>query len=207
VEKRARFLGLYEPTISWTDFILSVESLLFFFLLITQKPLSYLLGLQAAIFFMTAFASCMGGISHGFFRIEAGRAYGIVWKATLLSLILNGALILLCAWYFSPFNSVDRNLQFLLAALYTLAGLFLVLFKRDDFFVALLFYVPPAIALFLALLPSGERYGLWGLGLTFVAGWVQWRKIAWDQRFLDHNTLYHCLQAVSLYFLYRWAAT
>jgi len=86
---------------------------------------------------------------------------------------------------------------------------FVVIFLTDAFLVAIVNYLPSTlfliIAFFVAYRAQPSRpllAGLSGLVLTLIAAAVQQSQIALHPRF-NHNALYHVLQAVALFLVFR----
>ena len=209
--KEKKFLGLYEPSISWSNFLISLECLiatclLFSFSLSNQQ--FYILG----IFISTFFASVCGGIVHGMFKVEEGKLFHFIWKMTLVFMILNGTLVFLSTLYYFPLFRIGEVYEIFLASVYFLIGFYWVWFKSTDFLIALTFYVPVTILLLIVLVingivagfNSGQGFALLGLGLTLLAGFAQYKQISLKSLKIDHNTLFHLIQAIALVFIYFW---
>lgn len=88
----------------------------------------------------------------------------------------------------------------------------LVVFVTDSFSIAIANYLPSTlflIAAFFASYRSGAgtsvAIGLCGLLLTLVAAAVQQARLALHPTYFNHNALYHLLQAIALFLIFRAA--
>ena len=93
-------------------------------------------------------------------------------------------------------------------AVYTLV----VLFITDAFAAAITNYLPATLfllaAFFVAYRGTGSMplaLGLGGLVLTVMAAGVQQARIALHPTYFNHNALYHLLQAIALFLIFRAA--
>ena len=83
---------------------------------------------------------------------------------------------------------------------------------ESELAVAIAAYLPASL-FWLAVLVLAYREtrqspalaGVIGVLLTFAAAWVQQRNIALHPRYFDHNALYHVIQFIALFLLYRSA--
>jgi hypothetical protein len=89
----------------------------------------------------------------------------------------------------------------------------IVLAGFQDFLVAVVHYLPSAVFLLIALAVAYYRrrarplgLGLVGMVLIFVGAGLQQARVALHPVHFDHNAVYHVVQAVALYLLYRGAA-
>jgi hypothetical protein len=158
-----------------------------------------------------AFGSLLGGISHGLLPEESGRAGGLIWRATLMAIgpAAVGLWMLASILLFRP-SSVERSRTLALIVLAVYVGV--VLFEYQNFLIALLLYVPAAVLLLVAfavhLKHSSDTFaidGLIAMGITLVAGVLQYLRVGLHPVYFNHNALYHLCQAVGLFFLYRAA--
>ena len=86
---------------------------------------------------------------------------------------------------------------------------FVVLFVRHEFFIAIIAYLPATLFLLIGLIGAYRsrrlpplRWGITGLGLTFVAAAVQRLHIAVHPHYFDHNALYHVIQGTALWMIF-----
>ena len=157
-------------------------------------------------FSATALASLAGGAVHGFFADSK-----ILWRFVLIALGVVSA----SAWALGArLLLTDRVAGFVTAAapvelaVYTL----LVVFVTDSFSIAIANYLPSTLFLIVAFFASYRSgagtpvaIGLSGLVLTLVAAAVQQARIALHPTYFNHNALYHLLQAIALFLIFRAA--
>lgn len=159
------------------------------------------------IFFgATAAASFAGGTVHGFFADSK-----ILWRVVLISLGVVSA----AAWAIGArllFGDRIARIITIAAWVEFAAYALLVAFVTDSFAVAIVNYLPSTIFLIVAFFVSYQAgsaaplaLGLGGLVLTLVAAGVQQARIALHPTYFNHNALYHLLQAVALFLIFRAA--
>src|SRR5262249_47951175 len=88
----------------------------------------------------------------------------------------------------------------------------LIAFVTDNFAVAIVNYLPATLFLIVAFYISYRAtdaapilLGLAGLTLTLLAAGVQQSRIALHPTYFNHNALYHLLQAIALFMVFRAA--
>lgn len=133
----------------------------------------------------------------------------MLWRATLLLLGVTSA----AAWTIGAHMSLREPartwvrraalVQFLVYAA-------IVLFVSSRFVVAIAVYLPATVFLLIAMIVAYRRVpqrplalGIGGLLLTFVAAAVQQTGIALHPVYFDHNVLYHVIQGVALFLIFR----
>ncbi|MBI3454778.1 MAG: hypothetical protein HY002_03175 [Candidatus Rokubacteria bacterium] len=201
-----------EPDVTLTDYGLAVECALFACLL--ERPGARRGPLRAwfVLFFGSAgLAALAGGTVHGFFLDPATAGARVLWPLTLLA---SGATAL-AAW------AIGARIQFaeaaarrieIAAALEFSAYAAIVVLGDQAFAVAVLNYLPAALFLLvvfgLAYRRTGERpilIGTLGLGATFVASAVQQAGVSLHPVYVNHNALYHLIEAGALFLLFQGA--
>jgi predicted neutral ceramidase superfamily lipid hydrolase len=154
-------------------------------------------------------AALLGGIAHGFLPDETQFWGALIWRATLVFVGVTGmgAMMLASFLLFRP-RAVERMRFAMMIAFAIYSGI--VLFEWQRFVVALVFYIPPAVLLFIAFLVRWRRGresfatdGLIAMALTFVAAGLQHFRVSIDPVYLNNNVIYHLVQAVAVFFLYR----
>jgi len=163
--------------------------------------------LWAGALAMTAAASLIGGTYHGFVERMSGRAGRVTWMLAQLAAGLASACLLAAA-------VLAVSAGALRIVLLAVAGIKLLLFARaasrsDEFLPAIVDYGTALLAILLAawfIRPSGLTPAAgWitaGVALSAMAGLIQWARIA-PHRHFNHNDLFHVVQSVALYLLYR----
>lgn len=204
---------LADPDVALTDFGLALECGLFTCLLARRRARGPALRRWWLLFFASVgLASFAGGLVHGFFDDPASPRGAALWLLTLLA--IGGAA--LAGWGIGAWLLLSPAAARLVSAA---AGLgfalyvSVVLLYSRSFLVAIAHYLPATAFLFVALAVAYGRararpplLGLVGLLLTVVAAGVQQGGIALHPVYLDHNALYHVIQAVALLLLFRAAA-
>lgn len=203
-------IELTKPAVSLTDFALAVECATFTALLLVRPATdTRLRNWFAAFFASVAVASLLGGVLHGFFEYSTSPARAVIWTATLLSILVTS----FTAWSIGAMLQLGpvatRWVQaFALAQLVVFS--FLVLFVTREFAIVIAAYLPATVFLLVAMWLAWRRrrhralaVGVTGLVLVFVGAAVQQLGITIHPVYLDHNTLYHVIQGIALWMLYR----
>ena len=202
-----------EPDVTLTDLGLALECGLFVWLLARGGlPGDPLRRWWLLFFGSVGLASLAGALVHGFFPDPASFQRQALWVLTLLAI----GSAALAGW------GIGGQLLFRLAvARWFVAGAGLgfalyavvVLFRSRTFLVAIAGYLPAVIFLAVALAVVYRRtrarpllLGLVGLLLTLAAAGIQQGGLALHPVYFDHNALYHVVQAVALFLLFRAAA-
>ena len=189
-----------EPDVTLTDYALALECAVFCVLLIRGGPWTQSLRRWWTFFFASVgTAALIGGTVHGFLPGNA-----VLWTATLLTL---GAASL-AAWMIGAhLLGLPAVRRAAIALLVIYVGV--VLFVRQEFFVAIAMYLPSTLFLLVAMVQvhrvtreHAVAIGIWGLALTFVAAAVQQLKVGLHPVYFNHNALYHLIQFVALWLLF-----
>lgn len=201
---------LHEVAVSISDFSLSaLSAVLAARLLSRNTEMQRVKKWFAVEIIAVAVAALLGGIVHGFVSDTDGFWGALIWRSTLVFIGLTGfaAIMIASLLLFRP-GTVERIriAALLIFAIY--CGL--VLFEWQHFGVALAFYIPTAILLFVAFLVRWRRNhasfasdGLIAMALTFIAGGVQHFHIGIHPVYFNHNVVYHLVQGGAMVFLYR----
>jgi hypothetical protein len=205
-------IALTEPAVALTDLALAVECAAFVTLLMRGNAGDRTLHFWFVVFFASAgLASLLGGAVHGFFPDKASDGRRFLWQATLLAILTTsvaawniGAILLLTA---KQATMVQR-----LAILQLVIFSLVVMFVRDEFFIAVIAYLPATLFLLIGLLAGyrtrrlpGLRWGIAGLGVTLLAAAVQRLNIGLHPHYFDHNALYHVIQGAGLWMIFLGA--
>ena len=205
-------LELTRPAVSLTDYALAIECAVFAVLLARRPAADRVLRQWFVVFFLSiAAASTLGGTMHGFFEYSTSPVRTILWIATLLSILLTS----FATWSIAAIIQLDARTSrwvqaFALAQILVLS--LVVLFLSRQFVIAIVAYLPATVFFLIALWLAYRRrresalaWGVAGLALTFVGAAVQQLKIAPHPIYFDHNALYHVIQFVALWMIYRAA--
>ncbi|HWL38656.1 MAG TPA: hypothetical protein VNO75_00285 [Gemmatimonadaceae bacterium] len=205
-------MQLTSPAVSLTDFALAIECTLFAVLLSRRPASDVVLRKWFVTFFASvAVASLLGGTMHGFFEHSTSPIRTALWTGTLLSILLTSY----TAWSIAAVIQLDARFGRMVrwfAAVQMIALALVVLFVTQKFLIAIVAYLPATIFLLVAFILAYRRRrvpalgsGVAGLGLVFVGAAVQQLGLALHPVYLDHNTIYHLIQGVALWLIYRAA--
>lgn len=208
---------LTRPDVSLTDYALAIECAAFTLLLIRRPATDPVVRNWFVAFFASvSAASLLGGTVHGFFEYSTSPVRGILWNATLLSILVTS----FATWSVAAILQLDPRAarwvgRFALAQMLVLA--LVVLFVTQEFVIAIVAYLPATLFLFISLSLAYRRrrdsalgWGVAGLVLTFVGAAVQQLKLAAHPVYFDHNALYHVIQFAALWMIYlaaKWIST
>lgn len=154
-------------------------------------------------------AALLGGMAHGVFPNQDSFWGAMTWRFTLVFVGLTGmgAVMIASFLLFRP-GAVERLRSVMIVAFAVYSGL--VLFEWQRFVVALAFYLPAALLLFIAFLIRWRRQrdsfasdGLIAMAITFLAAGLQHFQVSIHPVYFNNNVVYHVLQAVAIFFLYR----
>jgi hypothetical protein len=163
------------------------------------------------IFAAAALASLMGGVVHGFLPADDEKITQFFWLITMISVGVSSYNLNLVNLHLLFRNemviSIRKYIRILLAIY-----IVIVIWVSSQFYIAIISYIPAAIVLFLILFSRVMRKrtmanlgGLVGLGLTFVAAYIQQSHLAIHPVYMDHNALYHVLQSLGMAGLFIFA--
>lgn len=198
-----------EPAVTLTDYALTLECLIFAFLLFGRAASEGRVARHFAwLFILLAAASLLGGTYHGFFSgIETGLGASI-WTGTLIAI----GLVTFVTWIIAGEIQLGAAGQrvVLFIAMAQLAGfLYLVFFVRKDFLIASAGTAPAMLFLlagyFVANRRSGHqaiRLGIIGLLVAFAGAVQQQLKIGIDPHLFNHNAVYHVIQGVAFLLIF-----
>lgn len=205
-------MTLTEPAVALTDFALAIECVVFVLLLARGDASDRTLRLWFIVFFASAgLASVLGGSVHGFFPDKSSDSRRILWQATLLAILVTA----LAAWNIGAgLLLTERNAT--VVRRFTILQLvifsFVVMFVKPEFYIAISAYLPATLFLLIGLIVGYRsrrlpalRWGIAGLGLTFLAAAVQRLNIAIHPHYFDHNALYHVIQGAGLWMIFLGA--
>ncbi len=211
-----RITGLAEPGVAITDFILALETFTLVTLLASKGGLrTSATGLWfISMFGCLASASLTGGILHGFFNTPSQQYHMLFWDAALISI---GGVAFSCCNLAATLLPPLRNRSSLVGGI-SVAALLLyiwyVVTGYRTFLTAIIFYLPATILLLAAIIDqhrkkesTGTLCGVLGIVLTFVAAGIQQLQFYIEPYVLNHNTLYHIVQGIALWLIYRYAAS
>jgi hypothetical protein len=192
---------MHEPAVAITDFILAVECAVFVVLIIRKLQHSVYRTWLIVFFFSIAAGALAGGLTHAYFPNDATGVR--LWLVTMASI---GVTALSC-WNLGAELLHKRWVALrAVAALAFIGYAALILLDFREYRVVVLNYLPAALFLLGACTIAwrrGERALRWaviGIVFTFVAAAIQMVRVRIP--FLEHNALYHLVQAGALMLIY-----
>ena len=200
-----------EIDVALTDYGLTVICLVFAWILVRSISHDRVLSIWFTILFASVgLAAAMGGTIHGFLH-EDNLSHSIFWKGSLICIGVSA----LSAWMIGARIILSPTGQKIVSALSTVNFAIYfgyILFFNHDFLVAVVNYLPSAVFLLIAFVKIYRQtlhklafYAVTGLILTFIAATVQQLEIGLNDKYFGHNALYHVVQAIGLYFVFRGA--
>lgn len=205
-------MSLLEPDVALTDLIVAGECSLFSTLLWQSDAKRDSLRWWFVLFFAaTGTAALLGAVAHGFIADAASAEYRILW--VLIFGAIGGAGV--ASWAIGTHLALSATAAKLIitAAVGSfLLYLLVVIFVSQSFAVAVFYYVPAALFLFVTLIIAQLRGGykssklaLSGVLLSFVAAYIQHAEVSLTSLHLSHNALYHVVQAIALLLIFLGA--
>ncbi len=204
-------MSIAEPAVTLTDYGLTIECLILAFMLKRLKGTATANEFRnwfIVFFCALGAAALLGGTSHGFIREKTSLLHTAVWNSTLIAIGTAG----LAAWMIGGCLAASEKFKKWLtgvAVILFVINCAVVVFLVNTFLVAIIFYLPATLFLFIVFLwrflkrhSNYSLSGISGLLLTFVAAGIQQLRIAMHPIWFDHNALYHLIQAVALLLLF-----
>ncbi len=202
---------MLEPATTITDYLLAVECAWFAWTLTRRSAASLRRTAFVTVFVSVAAAAVLGGTVHGFLPDEEAASSRLLWTATMLSIGVTAGAMLLVGIELSSGDRTARRRVPVIAGVLAAYGL-VVVFVHQAFWVAIAAYLPAALYLLAVFLriwlrdgssPAGA--GALGIGATLVGAIVQQAGVAVHPVHFDHNAVYHVVQGLALYLLFRSA--
>jgi hypothetical protein len=154
------------------------------------------------IFFApSGIGALLGGITHGFLPDTQSTIYHVIWSATLLAIGIAG----LSSWGIGArllsSKTAAKQILTLAGSLFAMYAV-TVLLLSQSFAVAIVYYVPAAVFLLISFVLTYLRRprnylvaGIAGLAMSFAAASIQQTETGIVSLGLNHNALYHLVQA------------
>lgn len=200
-----------EPEVTMTNLLLAVECWVFVALLHRRHGSSEVVTWFRRLFAVLGAAAALGAIVHGFIADDGSALSRAVWTTNLLMLGAAGVAVAMIAASILVAAGPRRYVHGLLAAAFAFFAV-VVLFLTQDYAVALVATLPAIIFLLVALVVlyrrtaiAGLLFGIAGLVATLLAGMQQQLQLGFGPM-LDHNAVYHLIQIVAFWLLFRAVA-
>lgn len=200
-------MKILEPTTTFTDYILAAETLVFSILLLRSDTAASEISVRlwAFAFVTTAIGAAAGGTYHGFIQ-SLGKVAPAIWKITVYAIGIT-ALLMLSATALSTMSGTASKI-ILAAALVQFVFYAWWMAGHDDFKYVIYDYAPATILILILQVVSFTRGGAgsgWiisGLVLSFAGAAIQQSGFSLHRNF-NFNDIFHVIQMVAMYFLYR----
>lgn len=207
---------ILEPAVSITDYAIAVESGILATL--TWRKPRHACRVWFEVFFASVgLAAALGGTVHGFVADQRTVANAVMWRATLIAI----GVVALAAAMAGAGSGWGRIVRRSVAgigvtgfAIYCVA----VVFFTQEYLVAIVVYLPATMFLLISFVAACVRArtawqqrirllsGAAGMLLTFIAAGVQQSDLEIRALYLDHNAIYHVIQAGALLLIYAGTA-
>ncbi len=197
-----------EPDVVLTDYGLAIECAIFAWLIATRQPRGRIRTWALVFFLSVGLGAIAGGTVHGFFLDPASTGQRALWPTALIALGVTALSMWMIAARLGCSPPVGRAIgwaAWLVFVAYTL----IVCLGSQLFMVAVINYLLAGVFLIAVLWRiwrahgSAARDGIAGLLLTFVGSIVQQSRVGIDPRYFNHNAVYHVIEAVALYLMFR----
>lgn len=189
-------MTVHEPMTLATDYILAIASSIF------AMRLWRVHRLWALAFLFTACGSFFGGTSHGFAPVLERVARVALWKATVFSIGLASFFLLLGIARRRPPGRWNVLVPF---AVIKLVIYLSWMITHDGFVWVIADYGLTLLIVGALVLMPRDRDTLWildSIALSIVGALIQMSRVSLHTHF-NYNDLYHVIQVVALWFLYR----
>ena len=179
-------MNIHEPMTMATDLLIGLCALVMAVQLWTRG-----IRMWSAAFLFTAIAAILGGLHHGL-------ANETLWRPTIASVALASFFLL-----------AGTHKKLLVVAAVKFAIFAAIMIKRQEFLIVILDYgvtllvvASSAFFVWIRRKNRGSALIMAGVGVSVVAALVQQSGIRFHEHF-NHNDLYHLIQIVALWLLYR----
>ena len=202
-------MKLHEPMTTITDYILAVLTLVFAVSLfqVAQFDQQTSVWLWGAGFVASSLAAIFGGTTHGFYPYFGRTMQVGIWKLTVYAIGLSTS-FMLAGVIIASISVPLRQWAMMLMVAKTIIYMAWMA-KHDDFRYVIYDYVlAMVIALFLQVVSATQWQSpsaFWiisGIVVSFIGAGVQQSGFKLHKHF-NHNDLYHVIQMISFYLLYR----
>ena len=187
-----------------TDFILGATAAIIAYKLYLYPGASPAISIWSTAFVLISLSALLGGIYHGARHIAGERFNRYTWKAVLYALA-GASFLFLCAASFTVPVATVKIALIIFAAIKLLISIGAI-YSSDRFRMVMYDYlismVITAVLYSLFMPPHATLWFATGMIMSLIASAIQLRKIA-PKRYLDHNDIYHLLQALALIMMYK----
>jgi hypothetical protein len=202
----AEFFLMNEPATAITDLLLAIECAVLAMIAGSTRTDSHpLRGSSVLLFWALSVAALLGFIAHGFVPDQRSAPFAALWRTMLFSIAVVAAAAWTCAGFLWPRLRIQRLALQVAGISLIIAGTIIVLNIRhwaEGYEIALVTYLPAMLFLLVSFSAAvarrrgHPRTGVIGVLLSFAAAFAQ--HSSWQLGPLDHNALYHVIQALGL---------
>jgi hypothetical protein len=203
---------MVDPDVTLTDYLLAIECGVFVYLLYRNRGVRGPLRSWFLQFFGSiGLAALAGGTVHGFFSEAGSRGQAVLWPMMMLAI----GLAAVAAWSIGArllLSEVGARRVEIAATLQFLIYAVIILLATPSYRFAIANYIPAGLFLLIVLLILHRRVKrlevlvtAGGLILSFIAAAVQVGGVGLHPDYFDHNALYHLLEVVALFMIFRGA--
>ncbi len=202
-------MRITEPATMVTDYILAGMGIFFGrkLFLRGQEINQQAIRLWAVAFFAMAVGALAGGTWHGFTNYLGDLGQTITWKLSVYAIGVASVGLASAAIYAHSTGLTRRVLLILVVIKFLIYAVWML--NHDDFEYVINDYAPTMLFVFLlecwGLITRRAASAPWiiaGIAVSFVGAAIQQNEVALHPSF-NHNDLYHVIQMVGLYLLYR----
>lgn len=202
---------MHEPATAVTDLLLAIECGVLALVAAGTRTRNHpLRGSTVLLFWALALGALLGFVAHAFIPNQASRLFAVLWRILLLTIAVAGAATGAVAGLLWPSRRVQRAaVQLAGISLIVLAGLILLNVRHwaEGYGIALVSYGPAMLFLLISFAAGAIRQqrsrailGVPGVLLSSAAAVIQ--QSSWSLGPLDHNALYHVVQAAGLVLIF-----
>ena len=202
---------MHEPATAITDLLLAIECGVLALLAAGTRTRNHpLRGSTVLLFWALALGALLGFVAHAFIPNQASRQFAVLWRILLVTIAVVGAATWSAAGLLWPNLRVQRAaVQLAGISLLVFAALILLNVRHwaEGFGIALFCYGPAMLFLLISFAAAARRQqrrssilGVLGVLFSFAAAVIQ--QSSWSVGPLDHNALYHVIQAAGLVLIF-----
>jgi len=202
---------MHEPATALTDLLLAIEGAVLAIMAARINTSNHpLRGTTVLLFWALAVAALLGFVTHGFVPDHTTLLFNALWRVLLLSIAVAGAATWAAAGMLWQSVRLQRlALQFAGVLLIVLAAAILLNVRHwaEEYDIAIASYAPAMVFLLISFIAALFRtramftlFGAVGVLLSFLAAGIQQSALALGP--VDHNALYHIIQALGLVLLF-----
>ncbi len=199
-------LKITEPTTLITDYLIFVESLIFFIaLFLTKQPTQAFYFIQSYWLFL-GMGGLLGGTSHGFKLMLGENLDSKIWTLTLFTIGISTTSLFLgisTLYFVPPFTDYINLIMLGVLTFYIYKVNKSKLFRHTVVFYGFVMVIAFLISSveFIISGDIGSLYLILGFITVFLASFIQVKQITLHKNF-NHNDLFHVVSMIGAIFMY-----